>query len=367
MLKDYGEKTSKVAQYISLVNENADPVTAAIRVFGELGKLQRSLKDYIAQGSFNHFEARLPSRIDVSSFEIQRITAAQADEVKADYLAASGRLEEARSLSPPVGQNAFTAPASTEFVPSLSTTSLGNRTLTEAQDNVICPLSQILRAASDRATEMVDNLQRFTATEEIEHTELKKNGKRRQSAKQFFSYVANIEQSSSGAFWVEEYRLAKTQEYAPSVWDTGTATFAFIFHPQVIGNFVFRCEGKTDLHGSSAWQLSFEESPDPQKSFHQIRIDHSVYQLRFKGQAWISADDEQILRLQTDLVAPVPHIHLQSEHLEISYAPVDFDKPKFRVWLPASIRCKSNTVAAPMSGCISSTSFNCSSSIQSKR
>jgi hypothetical protein len=337
MLKDYADKTAKVAQYISFVNENIDPVTAAIRIFGDLGKLQRSLEDYIGQGSFNHFEARLPSKIDVSSFEIQRITAAQADAMKADYLAASGRLEEARALSPSLGQNALMGPASTDLVPSLSPTTSGNRTLTEAQGDVPCPLSQILQAASDRATEMVDNLQRFTAIEEIEHTELKKNGKRRQPAKQLFNYVANIEQSSSGAFWVEEYRLTKTQGGdAPRVWDTGTATFALIFHPQVIGNFAFRCEGRTDLHGSSAWQLSFEENPDPRKSFHQIRIERSVYQLRFKGRAWIAADDDQILRLQTDLVSPIPQIHLQSEHLDIAYAPVEFDKPKFRVWLPAS-------------------------------
>jgi hypothetical protein len=336
MLKDYGDKTSRVPQYISLVNANIDPVTAAIRVFGDLRKLQRSLEDYIAQSSFNHFEARLSSKIDVANFEVLRITPAQAEAMKADYLAASGRLEEARALSPSVGQNVFAAPASTEFVPPLSPTKPGNRTITEAQGNIPCPLSEILHGASDRATEMVDNLQRFTATEEVEHTELRKNGKRRQTTKQLFNYVANIEQSSSGAFWVEEYRFAKTPGDAPRVWDTGTATFALIFHPQVIGNFAFRCESRTYLYGSSAWQLSFEESPDPRKSFHQIRIDHSVYQLRFKGRAWIAANDNQILRLQTDLVAPIPQIHLQLEHLDISYAPVEFDKPKFRVWLPAS-------------------------------
>jgi hypothetical protein len=334
-LKDYREKTSRVAQYISLVNENVDPVAAAIRVFGDLGKLQRSVEGYIAQGSFNQFKATLSSKIDVSGLEVLPITPAQAEAMEADYLAASGRLEEARALSPSIGQNAL-AGAGTQFVPQLSPTTFGNRTVTETEGNVPCPLSQILKGASDRATEMVDNLQRFTATEEIDHTELKNNGKRRQSAKQFFSYVANIEQSSSGAFWVEEYRSAKTQADAPGVWDTGTATFALIFHPQVIGNFSFHCEGRTDLYGSSAWQLGFEESSDPRKSFHQIRIDHSVYQLRFKGRAWITSNDDQILRLQTDLVAPIPQIHLQLEHLDISYAPVEFDKPKFRVWLPAS-------------------------------
>jgi hypothetical protein len=41
-----------------------------------------------------------------------------------------------------------------------------------------------------------------------------------------------------------------------------------------------------------------------------------------------------VLRLQTDLVAPVSQINLQTEHLDISYAPVEFEKSKIRLWLP---------------------------------
>lgn len=334
MLKDYGEKTSRVQEYISLVKQNVDPVAAAIRVFGDLRKLQRTLEDYIDQTNFEHFETKISKKVDDSRFQVERITPVQAKAMEADYLAASGRLDEARSLLASMGENDVAASSDKFVFPSLQTKPEMN-SAAAVQGDVPCPLSEILQGASARATEMVDNLQRFTATEEIEQTELKR-GKRRPSAKQLFSYVAEVKQGPSGAFWIEEYRLAKTEDDSAHIWDTGTATFALIFHPREIGNFQFRCEARTDLQGVSAWQLSFEESPDPRKSFHQIRIDQSVYQLRFKGRAWIAADDHQILRLQTDLVAPVPQIRLQLEHLDIAYAPVAFDKPKFRVWLPAS-------------------------------
>jgi hypothetical protein len=335
-LKDYSEKTSKVPQYIGLVNDNVDPVTAAIRVFGDLRKLQRSLEIYIEQNSFNHFETKISHRVDDSRLQVQSITAAQAEAVKADYLAASGRWEEARALLGSIQGDNATANESIVSIPTTAQTQANDSPRTEILDDVACPLPEILRGASERATEMVENLQRFTATEKIEHTEFKKNGKARQSANQVFSYVAEIDQGPAGSFWVEEYRLAKSQGETPPLSDTGTAAFALIFHPQKIGNFEFHCEARTALHGIAAWQLRFEESPDPRKSFHQIRIDRSVYQLRFKGRAWIAADDYQILRLQTDLVAPISQIHLQQEHLDISYAPVDFTKPKFRVWLPES-------------------------------
>ncbi|HKU27766.1 MAG TPA: hypothetical protein VJQ54_20010, partial [Candidatus Sulfotelmatobacter sp.] len=309
------------------------------------------------QPTFNHFETRIARKIDESTFHVQSITASQAESVQADYLVAAGRAEDARALFPFTAPDNAAASKDLPFSPSAERTqeqrgpslpgdqrsqpsrqadAARNPLQRETPDDASCPLPQILHGASERAAEMVDNLQRFTATEQIEHTEFKNNGKPRKSANQLFSYVAEIDQAPSGAFWIEEYRTGKSENDSPPLSDTGTAAFALIFHPQKIANFEFHCEGRTELRGIPAWQLRFEESPDPRKSFHQIRINRSVYQLRFKGRAWIAADNYDILRLQTDLVAPISQIHLQLEHLDISYAPVDFDKPRFRVWLPES-------------------------------
>lgn len=331
-LKDYGEKTSKVPQYISLVNDGVDPVTAAARAFGDLRKLQRSLELYVEQGGFKHFETKLLNKIDEAQFAAEAMTTAQAEAVEADYLARSGRIEEAHALFPSVKlEDAAGIGATSGAYPQLE-----GKASADPPDDVSCPLADILHGASERANEMVENLQRFTATEQIEHTEYKRNGKLRQSANQMFSYVAEIAQGPANSFWVEEYRAAKTEAETPPLSDTGTAAFALIFHPQKISNFEFHCEGRTELDGFPAWKLRFKESADPRKSFHQIRIDRSTYQLRFQGYAWIAAQDFQILRLQTDLVAPIPQIDLQVEHLDITYAPVGFEKPRFQVWLPES-------------------------------
>jgi hypothetical protein len=330
-LKDNGDKTSKVPQYINLVNEGIDPITAAARAFGDLRKLQRNLELYLEQSSFNHFETKLSRKIDDAHFIAEPMTSAQAKSVEADYLAASGRIEDARALAPSIKQENVSA---TVMPTGTSPTQLEPKRSADPPDDLSCPLADILHGASERASEMVENLQRLTATEQIEHTEFKRNGRPRQSTNQLFNYVAEIAQGSAGSFWVEEYRAEKTQADPPPLSDTGTAAFALIFHPQKIGNFEFHCEGYTEFHGFPAWQLRFKENADPRKSFHQIRIDRSAYQLRFQGHAWIADKDSQILRLLTDLVAPIPQIHLKEEHLDISYAPVGFEKPRFLVWLP---------------------------------
>ena len=199
-----------------------------------------------------------------------------------------------------------------------------------------CPLNNVLAEASRHAVDLVENLQSFSATEQIQHVELGKDGKWRNSQSRLFNYVVQIEQNPSGSLRIEEYRKASTELLPTPLTDTGTAAFALIFHPQHIANFQFRCEGLADLHGVQAWQLHFQETFAPGKSFHAIRVGGSVYPLPVKGRAWIAADNHAVLRLETDLVAPIPQIQLQVEHLEIAYAPVDFKKRNVQLWLPES-------------------------------
>jgi hypothetical protein len=202
------------------------------------------------------------------------------------------------------------------------------------RSDVACPLGLILHETGQRVDELVENLQRFTADERIDHVEFGKDGKQRRSTKQLMHYVAQLELNSTGTYRVEEYRSARGVAVQPPLTDTGTAAFALIFHPRQVEHFDIRCEGQTDVDGVPAWQMRFEENPDAGESFHAMRIDGSVYDLKLKGRAWIAADAYQVLRLQTDLVAPVPKIDLQVEHLDISYAPVEFRKHKLQLWLP---------------------------------
>lgn len=207
---------------------------------------------------------------------------------------------------------------------------------TSLPDDATCPLSQVLQEASQRMTELVDNLQRFSATEHVEHTEFRKNGKPRRSTSELFSYLAEIEQNPYHGFWVNEYRVAKGQTDPPPLADTGTAALALLFHPRVIGNVRVHCEGRVDLQGAPVWQLRFEEGPDKSKSFSALRIRDAEYRIRLKGRVWISADQYQVFRLETDLVEPIPEIRLEVEHFDVSYAPVGFANNKFHLWLPQS-------------------------------
>ena len=201
-------------------------------------------------------------------------------------------------------------------------------------ETVSCPLPQILKEASRHAEEMVDNLQRFSATERIDHLEFGKDGRVRNSQSRVDNYVAQIEQASSGSLRIEEYRSGGSELRQAPLADVGTAAFALIFHPRHLKNFDFRCEGLAELNGNRTWQVHFEETADPVKAFHAIHIATNTYKLRLKGRAWIAAGNYEVLRLETDLVSPLPEIALGMEHMQIAYAPVEFKKRNLRLWLP---------------------------------
>ncbi|MGC2195442.1 MAG: hypothetical protein WA628_12265, partial [Terriglobales bacterium] len=148
--------------------------------------------------------------------------------------------------------------------------------------------------------------------------------------------VAQINNSVSGYPQIREYRSAITEMEKTSVVDTGTATFALIFHPTHIGSFEFRCEGITQLQGAGAWQLHFQEILDPNQSFHAIRVGADLYLPRLKGRAWIASDSSEVLRIETDLASPIPQIGLNLEHLVINYAHIEFKSRSVRLWVPES-------------------------------
>jgi Tfp pilus assembly protein PilF len=97
-IKDHQDKTSRLGQYAELLAKNVDPVTAATRAFGDLKQLQSALEGYIRQGSFSYFKMTTTTEVDDSAFKVHALAAAQADAVRADFLAYNGRTTDARAL-----------------------------------------------------------------------------------------------------------------------------------------------------------------------------------------------------------------------------------------------------------------------------
>ena len=203
-----------------------------------------------------------------------------------------------------------------------------------------CALEEAVQKAGKRVEEFVKNVDRFTASEFMEHESVDRGGFVRREQTRKSDYLVSIEQYQPGYFNVTEYRgKGYSQEELPDGVETnGLPALALIFHPHNTGNFAMNCEGLGEWNGRPAWQIHFQQRPDKPSTIRAYKFGQNgqSYPVAIKGRAWITADNYQIVRLETDLVAALPEIRLVADHTLVDYGPVRFKNRKLELWLPQS-------------------------------
>lgn len=97
-MKDERERTTRLTEYVEQLTQKVDPVTAATRVFGDLNRLQWELQRYVGQSGFPILKMATRTEVDDSKFKVQELSPAQADGVRADFLAYNQRTADAQTL-----------------------------------------------------------------------------------------------------------------------------------------------------------------------------------------------------------------------------------------------------------------------------
>jgi tetratricopeptide (TPR) repeat protein len=98
LFKDFKEKTQHIGDYLQLVAQGMDPVTAAAHAFGDLKQLQSALEAYVRQPTFSYIKSPGTTDIDESTFQSRELTETQADAFRADFLAYIQRTADAKAL-----------------------------------------------------------------------------------------------------------------------------------------------------------------------------------------------------------------------------------------------------------------------------
>jgi tetratricopeptide (TPR) repeat protein len=204
-----------------------------------------------------------------------------------------------------------------------------------------CSLDDVVSKAGQQLLTLISDVDRFAATESLTHESISKSGLASNPEKRKFEYVVSIEEVRHGYLNVEEYRNGRggaLGEFPDGVATNGLPALVLIFHPYNAINFEMACEGLARWNGGLAWQVHFKQRSDKPNTIKRYRIgaDGPSYAVALKGRAWISADTYQIVRLESDLVSPVPQIRLLADHTAVEYGPVKFSKGNVSMWLPQS-------------------------------
>jgi len=203
-----------------------------------------------------------------------------------------------------------------------------------------CVVDDVVKKAGAQLAVLIHDVDRFTATETLVHESIDKFGIAALPEKRRFNYLVTIQDSSSRMLNVSEYRNGggAQSEFPDGIVTTGLPALVLIFHPYYSPNYDMVCEGLARTNRGLAWQVHFRQGPDKPNGIKSYRLGMNGpnYQVRLKGRAWISADSYEIIRMESDLVAPIPQIRLLADHTDIEYGPVTFRQGNTTLWLPQS-------------------------------
>ncbi len=204
--------------------------------------------------------------------------------------------------------------------------------------SVTCPSFQVIEQSGQRVQELVGDVARFAAVEDLFHQALDSYGIPIRTETRKYNYVASISEPQPGFLAVDEYRADKLSlaGYPDQIASTGFAALALVFHPHMRDNFDMICEGLGEWRGQATWLVHFRQREDRPNRMHSYKVGNQIRSVPLKGRAWISADKFQIVRIEAELVQPMPEIQLLSEHQVVEYGPIPFPKKNTTLWLPKS-------------------------------
>jgi tetratricopeptide (TPR) repeat protein len=206
-------------------------------------------------------------------------------------------------------------------------------------DGVTCPADEVIAEAGKRVTVFVDGVNRIEAREEVTHEELSTLGRPVKTEKRKFQYMIYITDSEAGVPAIEENWNGDLglNPFLGRISMFGLADLPLIFHPSVRSDFHLTCEGLGKWREQATWIVYFRQRPDRPERLRSYGLSGgSSYSVGLKGRAWISADTYQILRIEANLMKPVPQIGLGSEEDVIEYGSVPFRTKNTLLWLPTS-------------------------------
>jgi hypothetical protein len=207
-----------------------------------------------------------------------------------------------------------------------------------------CRLPQVLALAGARVTEMVNNLQNFTATEKIEYKLLddSQHGdfpKRdlQDGGKGTFDYLVTIDPKAKLSVQETRTPTKGTGDFPASSEDKGLPEMALIFLPRLQGDYNMDCEGMGEWNGKPAWVVQFRQRKDMPAETLLFADRNAVYAAQLKGRGWIAADSGEVIHLETPLMAGIPEMEVRTWSLSIDYAPVQFHSQDVTIWLPQTV------------------------------
>ena len=374
--RDWREGTHRVTDLVRLIGQSVEPEEAARRTIGDPANLQKELERYLNRDLYSAPGPPIPPSLDANDFTAEPASPAESLAVRAEFMSATEYAAEmAKTRGAKGGEVA--ALSRTREVPSRTAPSLASnvapadepyfkayrladpitkwplkRTLQQipelkglepATDQSQLP--EILRRVSENLQKFVTNFVNTAALETIEETQRGGevlNGRYVETRTgQKFRYLM-LARREGKALTLVEYRtdLHGREEHPQKLSEnfittTGFASMQLFFGPLQQPWSDFRHLGQQKIGGFRTEAVAFAEHIDPQAVMGRFVIGEASVPLLVQGVAWIRTSDYQILKMRTDLLAPLPP--LAQVTTLVLYASNQFQGIPTAFWLPHEV------------------------------
>jgi hypothetical protein len=151
-----------------------------------------------------------------------------------------------------------------------------------------------------------------------------------------FEYIIRTSKEEDGSITLEETRQGKGPAVAAPK-GTGFAALWMIFASGNRTESTFRYLGTQKVDGRPTQVIAFAQIPDKVRKPALIDTGAGTVPLLYQGFAWIDAENFHILRLRTDLRAPLPELNLKRITSTIDFSKVTIPQFPDALWLPKRV------------------------------
>ena len=119
--------------------------------------------------------------------------------------------------------------------------------------------------------------------------------------------------------------------------EIGGAAIGLLFLPSLQTDYEMKCEGASEKNGQLDWIVHFQQRKDRPGRTATFWVDKVAHPGVFKGRAWMSQENFQVVHLEASLVTGVPDIGLDGLTVSVDYRLVPSMSGTLKLWLPESM------------------------------
>ena len=152
-----------------------------------------------------------------------------------------------------------------------------------------------------------------------------------------FEYLIIAKPDVAGTIFDESrVEVGKPRDLSPPH-GIGFGSMWMMFLPTNLPESHFRYIGRQKIDGRPTFVVVFAQDPELVKMPAVIQLESGSFPLLYQGVAWIDQETYRMVRIRTDLLAPLPTVQVKQVSSSVNFSEVKIPQLETPLWLPKDV------------------------------